>query len=197
MMDLITLVLACSLYSNNSIPYAMIETGSENNPLLVTVDNETKRFKTESEAITYTQRQMARGKHVGIGLMQISSQWFPKVGAHAADLFRPCKNLVVATQIMNKLQLQCQTLAERNPTLNLQACMLSLYKTGNTQTGLAYANTVLDYAEKHPFSPLAEKARDPGMLAAAKPTAGFSANTNETLSTHTASNTTAKSSKVS
>ncbi len=196
-MDLITLVLACSLYSNNSIPYAMIETGSENNPLLVTVDNETKHFKTESEAIAYTQKQMARGKHVGIGLMQISSQWFPKVGAHAADLFRPCKNLVVATQIMNKAQLQCQTLAERNPTLNVPACMLSLYKTGNTQTGLVYASTVLNYAEKHPFLPLAEKARDPGMLAAAKPKTDLSANTNETQTMDIESNTSARSNKIS
>ena len=181
MMDLVTLVLACSLYSDNAIPYAMIETGSENNPLVVTVDSKPKQFKTELEAITYTQQQMAQGKIVNIGLMQVPSQWLPKVGAHAADLFRPCKNLVVSTQIMNKAQLQCQTLAERNPTLNIQTCMLSMYKTGNTQAGLTYADTVVNYAKKHPFLPLAEKARDPGMLAATSPKIDLSANTKETL----------------
>lgn len=189
MMDLVTLVLACSLYSDNAIPYAMIETGSENNSLLVTVDSEPKQFKTEPEAIAYTQKQMAQGKTVDIGLMQVPSQWLPKVGAHAADLFRPCKNLVVATQIMNKVQLQCQALAEHNPTLNLQTCMLSMYKTGNTQTGLAYAGTVIDYEKKHPFLPLAEKARDPGMLAATTPKINLSANTKETLTTDNESET--------
>lgn len=183
-MDLITLVLACSLYSDNSIPYAMIQTGSEDNPLVVMVDAKTKHFKTISEAITFTQKQMTQGKKVDIGLMQIPSQWLPEVGAHAADLFRPCKNLVVATQILNKTRLECQNLAKLNSTINIQTCMLSMYKTRTTQNGLAYANTVIDYAAKHPFSLLAEKARDPGMLAAAtKPSAESSTTTN--LSTNT------------
>lgn len=167
MMDLVTLILACSLYTNNAIPYAMIQTDSKNDPLMVSVSNNSKHFTTTTEAIHYTQQQITQGQKVNIGLMQISSQWLPEIGAHAADLFRPCKNLVVATQIMNKLRLQCQTLAERNPTINIQTCMLSLYKTGNPQNGLAYANTVINYATKHPFAPLVEKARDPGMLAAA------------------------------
>lgn len=168
MMDLVTLILACSLYADNSVPYAMAHSGSGNKPLLVTVDNQAKQFKTESEAITYTQAKIAQGKKVNIGLMQISSEWLPEIGAHAADLFRPCKNMVIATQIMNKLRLQCQTLSVRNPTLNIQTCMLSLYKTGNTQAGIPFANTVTAYAAHHPFAPLAEKARDPGMLAAAE-----------------------------
>lgn len=168
MMDLVTLVLACSLYADNSIPYAMIQTGSENKPLVVSVDNDQTLFKTESEAIAYTQAKIEQGKTVNIGLMQVSSQWLPEMGAHAADLFRPCKNLVVATQIMNKLHLQCQTLVKRNPTFSIQTCMLSLYKTGNTQNGVAYADNIIDYATKHPFGPLAKQARDPGMLAAAE-----------------------------
>jgi hypothetical protein len=184
-MDLVTLVLACSLYANNTIPYAMIQTGSENNPLRVTSGGETKHFKTESEAITYTQTKIAQGKTVDIGLMQVSSQWLPEIGAHAADLFRPCKNVVIATQIMNTLQLKCQSLAEHNPTLNKQACMLSLYKTGNTQNGLVYANNVEKYAEKHPFGPLAEKARDPGMLAATRTPKADSPPASQTLAANT------------
>lgn len=184
-MNLVTLVLACSLYADNSIPYAMIQTGNGNNPLIVTVNHVTKHFKKTSEAIRYTQQQITQGKTVDIGLMQISSQWLPEFST-PADLFRPCKNLVVATQIMNKLLLQCQTLAERNPMLNIQSCMLSLYKTGNAQTGFTYANQIIDYAAKHPFSVLAEKARDPGMLAAvAKPNAESPPDKNLSLTTHT------------
>ncbi|MDQ8039194.1 MAG: transglycosylase SLT domain-containing protein [Rickettsiella sp.] len=196
-MDLVTLVLACSLYTDNSIPYAMIETGSKNNPLVVTIDNGTKHFKTISEAVTFTKKQIAQGKLLDIGLMQIPNQWLPKVGAHAEDLFRPCKNLVVATQIMNKIRLQCQTIAERNPTLNLQTCMLSMYKTGNTQTGLDYAHTVINYAEKHPFSSLANKARDPGMLEATNSKKDLPTNANKTLITDTESINSEQTSRVS
>lgn len=169
-MDLVTLVLACSLYTDNSIPYAMIQTGTQNNPLVVTVDETRKTFKSMPLAIRYTQRQIAEGKKVNIGLMQISSQWLPEIAAHASDLFRPCKNLVVATQILEKLHLQCQTIAANNSNMDIQTCALSLYKTRDPQNGLSYANQVIQYAKAHPFSVLAEKARDPGMLAATEKT---------------------------
>lgn len=169
-MDLVTLILACSLYTDNSIPYAMIQTGTQNNPLVVTIASDTKIFKTIPAAIRYTRSQIALGKNPEIGLMQISSQWLPGIGAHASDLFRPCKNLVIATQILEKLRFQCQSIANNTPNMDVQACTLSLYKTKNLQNGLVYAHQVIQYAKIHPFNELVEKAHDPGMLAAtAKP----------------------------
>lgn len=165
-MDLVTMILACSLYADNSIPYAMIQTGTQNNSLVVTVDGQPKTFKTIPAAVQYTNSQIGLGKNIEMGLMQISNRWLPGIGAHASDLFRPCKNLVVATQILEKLHLQCQSLAANNPSTDIQACVLSLYKTKNLQTGLPYAHQVIRYAKLHPFNELAEKARDPGMLAA-------------------------------
>lgn len=165
-MDLVTLILACSLYNDNSIPYAMIQTGTQNNPLVVTVDDNTKTFKTIPAAVHYTHTQLALGRNLEIGLMQIPSRWLPAIGAHASDLFRPCKNLVVATQILEKLRFKCQSTASNDPTMDIQACVLSSYKSKNLQYGLAYANQVIEYAKIHPFNELAEKARDPGMLAA-------------------------------
>lgn len=165
-MDLVTLVLACSLYADNSIPYAMIQTGTQNNPLVVSVEGHTKTFKTIPAAVQYTRKQSALGKNLEIGLMQISSRWLPGIGAHTSDLFRPCKNLVIATQILEKLRLQCQSIAANNPNTDIQSCVLSLYKNKNRQNGLPYAHQVIQYAKIHPFNELAEKARDPGMLAA-------------------------------
>lgn len=163
-MDLVTLVLACSLYADNSIPYAMIQTGTQNNPLVVTVDDDTKTFKTIPAAVKYTHTQIALGKNLEIGLMQIPNRWLPEIGAHASDLFRPCKNLVVATQILEKLRFKCQSIVANNPTIDIQSCVLSLYKRKNLQNGLTYATQVIEYAKIHPFNELAEKARDPGML---------------------------------
>lgn len=165
-MDLVTLVLACSLYTDNSIPYAMIQTGTQNNPLVVTVDDDTKTFKTIPVAVKYTHTQIALGKNLEIGLMQIPNRWLPEIGAHASDLFRPCNNLVVPTQILEKLRFKCQSIVANNPTIDIQSCVLSLYKRKNLQNGLTYATQVIEYAKIHPFNELAEKARDPGMLAA-------------------------------
>ena len=184
-MDLVTLVLACSLYADHSIPYAMIQTGTQNNPLVVTVEGTRKTFKSMPLAIRYTQRQIAEGIKVDIGLMQISSQWLPVIAAHASDLFRPCKNLVVATQILEKLHLQCQTIAANDPNTDIHACVLSLYKTRDPQSGLAYANQVMQYAKRHPFSVLAEKARDPGMLAATEKTETKPTSPTQTLTENT------------
>lgn len=184
-MDLVTLVLACSLYADNSIAYAMIQTGTQNNPLAVTVDGTRQTFRSMPLAIRYTQRQIAEGKNVAIGLMQIPSQWLPEITAHASDLFRPCKNLVVATQILEKLRLQCQTITANKPNTNIQACVLSLYKTRDPQKGLTYAKQVMQYAKVHPFSLLAEKARDPGMLAATEKTATKPTSATPTLTENT------------
>lgn len=178
-MDLVTLILACSLYADNTLPYAMIQTSTQNNPLVVTVDDDIKTFKTIPAAVQYTQTQIAQGKNLEIGLMQISSQWLPEIGAHASDLFRPCKNLVVATQILEKLRLKCQSLVANNPNTDIQSCVLSSYKSNNLPSGLAYAHQVIEYAKMHPFNELAKKARDPGMLAAIKTPA--SAHSKQTL----------------
>ncbi|OIZ99045.1 hypothetical protein BEV13_06335 [Rickettsiella grylli] len=167
-MDLVTLVLACSLYTDNSIPYAMIQTGSRNNPLVVSVEGDTRSFKTISAAIRYTHRQISLGKNPEIGLMQIPNRWLSEVDAHVSDLFRPCKNVVVGTQILEKLRLQCQSFAAQNPKVTVPSCVLSRYKTKNPQNGFSYAYPIIRYAQSHPFNALVEKARDPGMLAAEK-----------------------------
>ncbi|MFZ0219444.1 MAG: hypothetical protein WAL30_04480 [Candidatus Aquirickettsiella sp.] len=180
-MDLVTLVLACSLYADNSIPYAMIQIGTQNNPLVVTVDGDTRTFKTIPAAAQYTNTQIALGKNLEIGLMQISSQWLPGMGAHASDLFRPCKNLVVATQLLEKLRLQCQSIAANNPNTDVSSCVLSLYKTKKLQNGLAYVHQVIEYAKIHPFNELAEEARDPGMLAATQKPSAKSIHSKQTL----------------
>ncbi len=132
---------------------------------MITVEGDTKTFKTIPAAVQYTRTQIASGK-TEIGLMQISSRWLPGIGAHASDLFRPCKNSVVATQILEKLRLQCQSIAAKDPNTDIQSCVLALYKTKNLQSGLPYAHQEIQYAKIHPFNELVEKARDPGMLAA-------------------------------
>jgi hypothetical protein len=153
-MNLVTMVLACSLYPDNSITNAMVEIGSQNNPLTITItdngQNTTTTFKTEAEALSYVNKVTAQGHTVNIGLLQIPYSWIAKypasMGANAAGLLRPCKNMVVATDLLNDATEQCASI-DGDKT----ACALSVFHTGSPTAGLDYAKQVVDYAVAHPF----------------------------------------------
>lgn len=163
-MDLLTTILACSLYNNNSIPYAMVQTTSQNKPLMITVDNQTaKNFSTVSQAVKFANDQLQQRHEISIGLMQVSSRWLRPMHTNVMELLAPCKNMVVATRILNHALDQCAELQATNTNIDQQSCMLSIYKTGNPQAGLPYANVVISYANDHPFDKVlaAAKAKNP------------------------------------
>lgn len=159
-MDLITMVLACSLYTDNSITNAIVQVGSKNNPLTVTsAQGEQKVFKTQSQAVSYANSELNQGHNIDIGLMQIPSRWLHEHNLGMDELFAPCKNIVVATQILNNAAEQCSDLQANQPIDDLKACTLSVYKTGDPQAGLDYAHTVLDYANAHSFTDIVAEAK--------------------------------------
>lgn len=154
-MKLITMIMACSLYHDNSIVNAIVETGSRNNPLQITtlLDNGVPHVTTvpsPAAGAAYVNKELASGRDVYIGLMQIPSGWLEKYKHQVSiqELFRPCKNMVVATSIMNHAAEVCTKRLERDPR-----CDLAVYRTGSmTSAGQAYADTVLAYAKEHPVA---------------------------------------------
>jgi hypothetical protein len=166
-MDLVTLIMACSLFPDNSIIYAIINVDSHNNALRVTENGNSRTFNNEQEAQDFTQQRIAQHKNPQIGLMQIPYQQLTPMGVKAADVFYPCKNLVIGTQLLNKAYRQCETLSSTHPGLDINQCTLSVYKTGDPQQGQNFASQVLTYAAAHPFTALAAKAHDPAMINAA------------------------------
>ncbi len=151
-MDLITMVLACSLYTDNSITNAIAQVGSKDNPLTITSENgERKVFKTQTQAAAYAATEIRDGHAVDIGLMQIPSRWLHDHKITVTELLGPCKNIVVATQILNNAAQRCSELQADQPADALKVCTLSMYKTGDAQAGADYAHTVLEYADAHPF----------------------------------------------
>jgi len=151
-MDLVTMLLACSLAADNSMTQAMVEIGSQNKPLMVSVaGGETKTFPTEAAATAFASKEVAQGHSINIGLMQIPSRWLEPYHLSMSDMFRPCKNMVIATRIVNDMREQC-LVTKRTPAItNMQACALSIYQTGDPEQGIEYANKVLEYAKAHPF----------------------------------------------
>jgi hypothetical protein len=140
-MDLMTMILACSMYSDNAVVNAMANQNSNSNPLVISG----KPFPTEQAALDYAKQLQTQGKTFYIGLMQIPSFWFPDYNVSLKELLRPCKNIVIATQILIKTQEACAD--------NSQTCALSMYQTNDPQAGLDYANQILQYSSDHPFVP--------------------------------------------
>lgn len=137
-MDLVTMILACSVYPNNNIVNAMVEINSQNNPYVISG----QVFNTESAALQKANELKNAGSAYEIGLMQIPSFWLQQNPVSSTELLRPCKNMVLATQILNKLTTDCN---------GSESCALSLYKTNDQSAGLAYAEQVLSYAQSHPL----------------------------------------------
>lgn len=159
-MDLITMIMACSLYANNSIVNAIVQVGSKNNALAITQDGvDPKTFKTTDEALKYANSELEQKHPINIGLMQIPSYWLPKHHTTVAELLAPCKNIVMATQILNHAVSECTDLQAEQPNLDMDACTLSIYKTGDPQAGLDYAHTIMDYAQQHSFETLVAAAK--------------------------------------
>jgi hypothetical protein len=137
-MNLVTLIMACSVYTNQSIINAMVEANSQNNPWVVSG----QPYKTEQQALDAAQKLQAAGAPFQIGLMQIPDFWLKNKPVSLKELLRPCKNMVIATQILNGTLDSCN---------GSEPCALSKYKTGDETSGLDYANQIIQSASDHPF----------------------------------------------
>lgn len=163
-MDLITMILACSVYSNNSITNAMVQLGSQNKALSVAVDgNKAQSFTSADQALKFANDQLAQGHNINVGIMQIPNLWFKQYNVTVAELLLPCKNMVVATEILNASARSCADLSNKNPGFDETACTLSMYKTGDAQAGSDFANSITTYASAHNFDQIlaAAKAKNP------------------------------------
>jgi hypothetical protein len=160
-MDIFTMIMACSLYPDNSTTNAIIQIGSGAKPLAVTsvsvdgVVTNKDTFKNAAQAAQYAQTAIDRGDEVAIGLMQLPYKWLPQYEGRTSleELFRPCKNMVIATDALNKAARQCRIDDELEPS-----CALSVYRTGDLKRGIAYAEAVLKYAAEHPMKNRADNA---------------------------------------
>jgi hypothetical protein len=161
-MDLVTMILACSLYNDNSIVNAMAHVGSQNNPLTVTVeDGATETFPDAKQATSFAVQQIQEGHTVDIGLLQIPSFWLKQFAANTniQDLFLPCRNMVLATKVLNAAEEKCSQIPS-TAVADLQTCALSVYKTNDEHAGMAYADAVLSYAANNSFHVLKEAAQE-------------------------------------
>jgi hypothetical protein len=170
-MDLITTIVICSMYHNNNIVNAIIQngTGSEQNPLAIGIVKQVGQpgkiktdFKSSQEASDYAKAALAQGEHLEIGKMQIPSGWQSKLSQYGLtldDLLFPCKNIAVASDLLNQAEAYCATITSAGTERDL--CTLSFYKTGDPKAGLSYAQKILDYATAYPLTAVTPGAMSP------------------------------------
>lgn len=159
-MDLMTTILACSLYTNNSITNAMVQLGSQNKELTITVVGQpSQSFPSAAKALSYANDQLKQNQAIEIGLMQIPNRWLVPMHTTTNEVLAPCKNIVTATAILNQAYDKCAELKNDDPNLDLQSCALSIYKTGDAQSGMDYANQVITYANDHSFEAIVAEAK--------------------------------------
>jgi hypothetical protein len=138
----------------------MLQVGSSNNILMVTpAGGNPTIFPNADQAIAYITQQTAQGNAVNIGAMQIPSSWLKTYHVTPAEIIRPCKNVAVSTQIISEMWAKCGHLVSdpSNPD-QIQACALSMFRSGDPKAGLDYASHVMNYATAHPFSKVAAPA---------------------------------------
>jgi type IV secretion system protein VirB1 len=159
---LATLMMTCAPLVHPTTLRALIEVESGGNPYAVSI-NHPQTLKdagtgpppfaqphSAREARGLTQRLLAQGLGVSVGLAQINVEHLAEHNLRIADLFDPCINLVVAQRVL----LECDASQSQRIAPNAGARLgrtLLCYNAGDYVTGRRnhYASTVMRAAVRH------------------------------------------------
>ena len=102
-MDVLALILTCSVYPDDHLIRAMVELASQSNPnfvgdlvTLVTFDRATSPADSQ-KIIGELER---RGGKPVVGLLGVPPAWAARYGKTAGDLFDACTNLMVGSSVL-------------------------------------------------------------------------------------------------
>lgn len=136
MIDLPALANSCAPSVAVATIVAIVQHESRVNPHAVGINGRTRisrQPQSKQEAVDISEKLIAMGLSIDMGLAQINSANLPKLGLTVAQVFDPCTNLRAAETILH----WCYEPAEKKYGAGqpaLQAA-LSCYNTGNFNTG--------------------------------------------------------------
>ena len=139
---IIALAKACApeIATEAIVPLVLTESGGE--PLQINVNKGPRvRARTVPEGAALVRRYIAAGYTVDVGLAQINSANFTRLGVTIESVFEPCNNLRLASVI---LQRSYDTAARHYSGLDAISATYSMYNTGSLTRGLrnGYAGRV-------------------------------------------------------
>lgn len=111
-MDILTLVLACSLHLDDALVTALIHQVSDDNPLLVgdlvTLDTH-DHLTSIAEAKAAVADILKRGGRPAVGLMGIPISWAARFGHSPDDLFDACTNIAIGSAVLSEYAHGCES----------------------------------------------------------------------------------------
>ena len=122
-MDILTAILACSLYADDGLVRAIVQSTSLSNPYAVldvaqeeSIDDPPPPLpRTVEDALTRLNEIRERGGTPLVGLMQVPPEWAVLFGREPRDLLDPCINLSIGTARLSEFDRECA--AEVKPRL--------------------------------------------------------------------------------
>jgi hypothetical protein len=115
-MDVLTLILACSLHPDDELVRVLIDVASQKNTYFV---GDAKDLKTYDRATSVEESRKIVAeilRHSGrpaLGLMGVPIAWAGRFSRTPDDLFDACTNVSIATAMLSQFSDQCR--AERSP----------------------------------------------------------------------------------
>jgi hypothetical protein len=109
-MDLLALILACSLHPDDALVRTLIDVQSEGNVYFVG-DLKTLKskdgFKSADAALQYAEELRAQGGRPAVGLLGIPLDWASRYGRAPIELFDACTNIAVGTAAFAEYHERC------------------------------------------------------------------------------------------
>ena len=111
-MDVLSAILGCSLYMDDNLVRAIVESTSQSNPYFV--QNVSLDFAPPESTPTTVEQGVAQAdaiaKHGGravLGVMQIPALWLTGYGRSLRDAFDPCVNITIGTAMLSNFAYEC------------------------------------------------------------------------------------------
>ncbi len=143
-MDVTTAILACSLYADDVLVHAIVDSGSANNAYYVrdvaAAANVGEQPRSLEGALDRTGYIEATAGAPAVGLMQLHPAWLTKFGRQLRDAFDPCVNVSIGTAMLSQFAYECARTSRTNragtpDAVDRQTCVTHKYAEGIGLTG--------------------------------------------------------------
>ena len=135
MSGMAAMILACAVNSHPTTVAAVIRVESGGNPFAVNINGPRvlSQPRTAAEAATVARRGIAQGYSVDVGLMQVNSRNFKRLGLTIDTALDPCTNISAGTRIL--AENYKTAIANGGPGQKALQSALSRYNTGSPTRG--------------------------------------------------------------
>ena len=133
-MDVLSALLGCSLYMDDNLVRAIVESTSQSNPLFVqnvALDSTPPEEPpiTVAQAVAQAEAIAKHGGRPVLGLMQIPAVWLTGFGRSLQDAFDPCINVTIGTAMLSNFAYECAKASGAKDKTSVRPCITRKYAT--------------------------------------------------------------------